>query len=47
VIEHVRGTAPRRLSDVPAAGCGTDGTPCAVGCCEPPMRPVSAAPRLG
>ena len=47
VDEHVRGTAPRRLSDVPAAGCGTDGTPCAVGCCEPPMRPVSAAPRLG
>jgi len=46
VDEHVRGTAPRRLSDVPAAGCGIDGSPCAVGCCEPARR-VSAAPRGG
>ena len=46
VDEHRRGTAPRRLSDVPAAGSGTNGAPCVVGCCEP-VRRISAAPRAG
>jgi ferrochelatase len=46
VDEHRCGTAPRRLSDLPAAGCGIDGAPCAVGCCEPARR-ISAAPRAG
>lgn len=45
VTEHLHGTAPRRLSTVPAAGCGTNGTPCAAGCCEP-MRSIATASSL-
>jgi len=35
VAEHLDGTAARRLSTVPAAGHGVNGTPCTVHCCEP------------
>jgi ferrochelatase len=35
VAEHVRGAPARRCSQVPAAGQGSNGTPCAPGCCAP------------
>ncbi len=35
VIEQARGAPARRCSQVPAAGQGVNGTPCAVGCCRP------------
>ncbi len=35
VDEHRHGAAPRRCSDVPAAGSTVNGAPCASGCCEP------------
>jgi ferrochelatase len=34
VAEHVSGAPARRCSQVPAAGQGSNGTPCAPGCCE-------------
>jgi ferrochelatase len=34
VAEQMRGVAPRRRSQVPAAGCVRNGAPCAPGCCE-------------
>ena len=33
VAEHVRESAPRKLSLLAAAGCSTNGEPCAPGCC--------------
>lgn len=41
VREHLDGTTPRRLSDIPSAGCTVDGAPCAPACCESrrPARP--------
>ncbi|MBK1782911.1 ferrochelatase [Prauserella cavernicola] len=41
VTEHTASTAPRKLSDFPAAGCTVNGAPCAVRCCEPVTRPAS------
>jgi len=35
ITEHVRHASPRRCSQVPAAGQGVNGSPCAPGCCEP------------
>ena len=35
VAEHVRGAPARRCSQVPAAGQGSNGIPCAPGCCTP------------
>jgi ferrochelatase len=35
IAEHVRGTPARRCSQVPAAGQGINGTPCAPHCCNP------------
>jgi ferrochelatase len=34
IAEHVRGAPARRCSQVPAAGEGINGTPCAVDCCQ-------------
>jgi ferrochelatase len=34
VAEQVSGSAPRRLSQLPAAGAGINGTPCAPDCCQ-------------
>jgi ferrochelatase len=34
VAEQVRGAPARRCSQVPAAGQGVNGSPCAAGCCE-------------
>jgi len=34
VAEQVHGAPARRCSQVPAAGQGTNGTPCAAGCCD-------------
>lgn len=39
VAEQLRGVAPRRCSQVPAAGSGVNGTLCARDCCEP-VRPM-------
>lgn len=39
IAEQLRGTAARRLGDVPGYGCTVDGALCAVGCCEPVRRP--------
>ena len=38
VDEHRYDRAPRRCSDVPAAGSTLNGAPCAPGCCEPARR---------
>ena len=38
VAEHTHDAAPRRLGEVPSAGCGVNGTACAPLCCEPPGR---------
>lgn len=38
VREHTDAAAPRRSSDVGAAGCTRNGQPCAVACCEPSKR---------
>jgi ferrochelatase len=35
ITEQVRGAPARRYSQVPAAGQGVNGSPCAAGCCEP------------
>ncbi|MFZ0119702.1 MAG: ferrochelatase [Pseudonocardiaceae bacterium] len=35
VAEQVRGAPARRCSQVPAAGQGINGAPCATGCCQP------------
>lgn len=35
VAEQVRGVPARRCSQVPAAGQGVNGTPCAADCCQP------------
>jgi ferrochelatase len=35
VAEQVRGAPARRCSQVPAAGQGVNGTPCAADCCQP------------
>lgn len=40
IAEHTDDFAPRSLGDVPRGGCGVNGALCAVGCCEPPRRPV-------
>jgi ferrochelatase len=39
IQEHTGGVEPRKLSDLPAAGCTVNGAPCAVGCCERVRRP--------
>ncbi|MGH4012785.1 MAG: ferrochelatase [Pseudonocardiaceae bacterium] len=39
VAEQLRGATPRRCSQVPAAGSGVNGGPCAWGCCEPVRLP--------
>jgi ferrochelatase len=39
IDEHRHDAAPRRLGQVPGAGCTVDGAPCAVDCCLPPKRP--------
>ncbi|GAB3884264.1 ferrochelatase [Kibdelosporangium lantanae] len=39
IREHTEGVEPRKLSDMPAAGCTVNGAPCAVGCCERVRRP--------
>jgi ferrochelatase len=47
ITEHLRGAAARRCSQVPAAGAGVNGTPCATNCCAvpaPPQQPRSAGP---
>jgi protoporphyrin/coproporphyrin ferrochelatase len=36
IAEQVRGVPARRCSQVPAAGQGVNGAPCAVGCCQQP-----------
>ncbi|MGH3796992.1 MAG: ferrochelatase [Pseudonocardiaceae bacterium] len=41
VAEQLHATTPRRCSQVPAAGYGVNGAPCAPGCCEP-VRPGPA-----
>lgn len=38
IAEQVRGKVPRRCSQVPGAGWGVNGEPCAHGCCEPAGR---------
>jgi ferrochelatase len=38
VREHLAGAPVRKLSDLPAGGCTVNGTPCAIGCCEPARR---------
>jgi protoporphyrin/coproporphyrin ferrochelatase len=38
VREHLADAPPRKLSDLPAAGCTVNGAPCAPGCCEPAQR---------
>ncbi|MEU6641620.1 ferrochelatase [Saccharomonospora sp. NPDC046836] len=38
VTEHTAGVEPRKLSGFPAAGCTTNGAPCAPACCEPARR---------
>jgi ferrochelatase len=38
VREHLSRAPVRKLSDFPLAGCTLNGAPCAVGCCEPPLR---------
>ena len=38
VREHLSDAPARKLSDFPVAGCTLNGSPCAVGCCEPPQR---------
>ena len=40
IDEHRHDGAPRRLSEVPGAGCTVNGAPCAVDCCLPPKRPT-------
>jgi ferrochelatase len=35
IAEHVRATPPRRCSEIPAAGQGVNGEPCAWQCCQP------------
>lgn len=35
IAEQVHHASPRRCSQVPAAGQGVNGSPCAPGCCEP------------
>lgn len=47
IAEHVRGAPARRCSQVPAAGAGVNGIPCAAHCCvvpAPPQQPLSAGP---
>ncbi|WP_300017883.1 ferrochelatase [Pseudonocardia sp.] len=39
VAEHVHDAAPQGLGEVPRAGCGANGTLCAVDCCTPARRP--------
>lgn len=39
MAEHLADAPPRRLSEIPSAGCGVNGELCAVRCCEPPPRP--------
>jgi ferrochelatase len=39
VREHVANAPARKMSDFPSAGCTRNGSPCAVGCCEPVGRP--------
>ncbi|TDN71392.1 MULTISPECIES: ferrochelatase [Pseudonocardia] len=43
VAEHAHAAAPRRLGSVPAAGCTSNGVPCAVDCCLPQRRPARPA----
>ena len=38
VKEHLAEVPVRKLSDFPVAGCTLNGSPCAVGCCEPSQR---------
>ncbi|WP_028932217.1 ferrochelatase [Pseudonocardia spinosispora] len=40
VREQTEGVAPRALGEVPSAGCGVNGAPCAVDCCLPVRRPA-------
>ncbi|MFI6998660.1 ferrochelatase [Nocardia sp. NPDC050175] len=42
IDEQLNDTASRHLGEVPGYGCTLNGTPCAVGCCAPPKRPVTA-----
>jgi ferrochelatase len=37
VAEQIHGAPARRCSQVPGAGSGINGTPCAPNCCEPPQ----------
>ncbi len=39
IAEHRHAAAPRRLGEVPGAGCTLNGAPCAVDCCVPARRP--------
>jgi ferrochelatase len=39
IAEHEHDFAPRGLGDVPGAGYGVNGAPCAVECCVPALRP--------
>lgn len=39
MAEHLADAPPRRLSEIPSAGCGVNGELCALRCCEPPPRP--------
>ncbi len=43
LAEHTHAFAPRGLGTVPRAGCGINGTLCAVDCCTPPARPQRPA----
>ncbi|GAB4585860.1 ferrochelatase [Nocardia sp. IFM 10818] len=40
VEEYRKGGTPLRLSATTSLGCTVNGTPCVVGCCELPARPV-------
>ena len=40
IREHTGSVEPRACSALPNLGCTINGAPCAVGCCEPPRRPV-------
>ncbi len=42
IAEHLHGAPARRCSQIPAAGAGINGTPCAANCCEQ-VRPGSAS----
>jgi protoporphyrin/coproporphyrin ferrochelatase len=43
IREHTDGLPARKLSPFPAAGCTTNGAPCATDCCTPARRPARPA----